>query len=129
LIRLFKPFRAKPSSTTLKSLISIRWCHCQLFVLHSKLTSSRWSRHSRLVIRRGTKFLMFHLSIGRGRRNSKSNTCLFGVYIRCLRMKDLNLSCLLILTSSFFLGACFLCGMGLTSCRLDCYHIHDDEPF
>jgi len=92
-IGLFKPFKAKPTSTTLKSLTSTRCCHCWLFVLHSKLTSSRWSRRSKLAIRRGTKFFTFHLSIGKGKRNSKSNTCLFGVCIRCLRMRDLNLSC------------------------------------
>jgi hypothetical protein len=40
------------------------------------------------------KFSMFHLSIGRGRRNSKNSTCLLGVDIGCLRMKDLSLFCL-----------------------------------
>jgi len=77
----------------LKALISTRWCRgrkpgwlffyvrwyqCQLFVLLSKLTSSRWKRHSKLTIERRKKFFAFHLSIGRGRRNSKINTCLFG---------------------------------------------------
>ncbi len=120
-IGLFKPFRAKPSSTALKSLTRTRCHHCWLFVLHSKLTSSRWSRHSKLAIRRGTKFFMFHFSIWRGKRNFKSSTCFFGVCIRCLRMRNLSLSCLLILISSFFLGVCFLCGMGITSCRLGCF--------
>ncbi len=135
LIGLFKPFKTRPSLTTLKSLISIRWCWktklrwlfpcarwypCRLFILLSKSTSSRWSRCSKLVIGRGTKFFMFHLSIGRGMRNSKSSTCLFGVGIECLRMKDLSLSCLPILTSSPSPSTCFLCGMGITSCMLGC---------
>ncbi len=132
---LFKPFKARPSSTTFKSLTNTRWCWgikpgwlfpcvewypCQLFILHSRSTSSRWSKHYRLAIRKGTKFFMFHFSIGRGRKNSKSNTCIFVVNIGCLRMRDLSFSCLPIWTSSFFSSACLLFGMGITSWRLGC---------
>ncbi len=130
LIELFKPFKAKQSLIAQKSLTNTRWCWrtkhgwlfpyakwywCQLFVLLSKLTSSRWNRCSKLAIERGTKKFMFHLSIGRGKRNSKSSTCLLGVGIRCLKMKDFRLSCLPILTSSLSPGACFLSRMVITS--------------
>jgi hypothetical protein len=77
-------------------------------------------QHFRLTIGKGTKFCTFHLSIKRGRRNSKSRTCFFGVDIRCLRMKYLSLSCLPKLTSNLSWSACFLCGMGITSCKLSC---------
>ncbi len=135
LIGLFKLFRTKPSSIVLKSLTNTRWCQgtklawlfpyvgwypCRLFILHSKSTSSRCSKHSKLAIKRRTKKIMLHLSIRKGKRNSKSNTCLLGVDIGCLIMKDLILSCLPILTSNLFPCACFLCGMGIPSCKLGC---------
>jgi hypothetical protein len=85
------------------------------------LTSSRWNRHSKLAIKKGIKFFMFHLLIGRGKKNSKSSTYLLRIDTRYLRMRYLNLSCLSILTSIIFLGVCFLCGMGITSCRLGCF--------
>ncbi len=70
-IRLFKPFKAKPSLRTLKSLTITKWCRwtkhgwlfpygkwypCQLLVLLSKSISSRWIKHSKLAIERGTNF-------------------------------------------------------------------------
>ncbi len=89
--------------------------------MHSKLTSSRWNRCSILAIGRGTKKIMFHLSIGRGRRNSKSNTCLFGVCIRCMRMRNLSFSCLSILTLIPFPSACFFVWDENIGCRLGCF--------
>ncbi len=72
-----------------------------------KLMFSRWNKHSKLAIGRGTKFLTSHLSTRRGRRNSKISTCMLGIGIGCLRMKDLRLPYLLMLTSSLFPSACF----------------------
>jgi hypothetical protein len=94
---------------------------CHLFFLLSKLTSLKWSRCSRLVSGNGIKCFTFHLSTKKGKRNSKSNTCLFGISIGGLRMRDLRLSYLLILTSSLFLSAFFLYKMVIIGCRLSCF--------
>ncbi len=135
LIGLFKPFKARQSLIALKSLTNIRWCRwikpkwlfpyarwywCRLFVLLSNLTSLRWNRCSILAIKRGTKIFMFHLSIGRGRRNSKSSTCFLGIGIGCLKMKDLKFFCLPILTSTLSPSPCFLSRMVITSCKFRC---------
>ncbi len=79
--RTIQLFRAKPSLRTMKSLTSTKWCQgikpewlfpcagwywCTLFVLLSKLMSSRWSRHSILVIKRGQKKLCFTSQLERG---------------------------------------------------------------
>ncbi len=74
-----------------------------------------------MAIRRGTKYFMSHLSIGRGKRNSNNRTCFLGVGIRCLRMRILSLYCLLILTSSLFLGTCFLSRMEIINYKLGCH--------
>jgi hypothetical protein len=120
LIGLFKSFRAIPRLIALKSLTSTRWCwrtksrwlfcyvgwyRCQLFILLSKLTSSRWRRHSKLAIEKGIFF--FYISPRRGKRNSKSNTCFLWVNIGCLEMRYLIFFCLSSLTSSLFPGAWF----------------------
>jgi hypothetical protein len=107
------------------------WHPCWLFILHSKSTSYRWNKHSKLVIEKGINFYMFHLSIGKDTKNSKSNTFFLRVSIRCLRMKDLSLSCWLILISSLFAGACFFVLNG--NHRLQAWlfyinHLHNDEP-
>ncbi len=87
--------------------LCVKWYPCRLFILLSKSMSLKWNKHSRLAIGRGIQFFMFHLSIGKGKRNSKSSTCVFGINIRCLRMRDLSLSYLPFLTSSLSLGACY----------------------
>jgi hypothetical protein len=58
--------------------------------------------------------------IGRGKKNFKSNICFLRISIGCLRKRNWSLSWLPILTSSLSPSACFLCGMGITSCRLGC---------
>jgi hypothetical protein len=123
----FKPFKVKPNLTAPKSLTSTRWCQGTmsewlfpyvgwypgwLFIMLSKLTSSRWSRCSKLAIERGTKYFMFQLSIGRGRRNSKGSTSSW-----MFENEKFEFFCLLILTSSFFPNAYFLSGMKITSYR------------
>jgi hypothetical protein len=90
------------------------WYQCWLIILLSKLTSSRWSRRSRLAIRKGAKFFTFHLLIGKGKNNSKSSTCFLIINIRCLKMKDLSLFCFPILTSNLSPSAYFLSRMGIT---------------
>jgi hypothetical protein len=123
-IGLFKSFRAKPSSTALKSLtrqdgVEEQSPNGYSFVPNdicascSSCTQNQYLQDGIGVLDwllRGGQNFMFHLSIGRGRKNSKNNTCLLGVCIRCLRMRDLSLSCLLILTSIPFLGAFFCVG-------------------
>ncbi len=132
-IGLYKLFKTRQGLTTLKSLINTKWCPrtklrwifpyvqwywCYLFVILSKLMSSTWNRCSRLAIRRVIKCFTFHLSTRKGKRNSNNNTSFLGVDIGCLRMKDLRLSCLLILTSILFLSACILFGMVIIAYRL-----------
>ncbi len=134
-IGLFKLFRTKPSLTTLKSLTSTRWCpitkprwlfpcarwyQCWLFIVLSKLTFSRWSTHSRLVIARGTKLFTFHLSIGRGKRNSKSNMSSWSQH---WMSKNERFEFLLLIDpdlKSFSKHMFFLYGTGITSCKF-CY--------
>ncbi len=85
-IGLFKSFRVTPSLIFLKSLISTRWCwgtklgwlflyakwySCWLFVLFSKLMSSKWSWCSRLAIERGTKYLCFTFQLERVLKNNR----------------------------------------------------------
>ncbi len=132
-IGIFKPLKAIPSSTALKSLTNTRWCWGTkpwwLFLCVDDVGCSSYSQNWRPQngasvlnwLLGGTQFFMFHLSIGRGRRNSKNNTCFIGVDIRCLRMKDMSFSCLIILTLSLFPSSCFLCGMGIIGCRLGCF--------
>ncbi len=96
-----------------------RWYPCRLFVLLSKLTSSRWNKHSRLVIKKGTKCFMFHFSIGRA-EGMPRRAHLFLELTLDLKMRDLSLSYLPILTSSCSPGACFLFGMEIIGCRLGC---------
>ncbi len=81
--------------------------------------------------REGIKFFMFHLSIIRGKRNSKNSTCLLGVGIGCLRMRYLSLFFLVILTSSRSLGTFFFVQDG--NHKLQAWlpyinHMHNDEP-
>jgi hypothetical protein len=93
--------------------MAIPLCHMiSMPIVHPtlKIDILKMEQHFRLAIGKGTKFLMCHFSIKRGRRNSNSNTCLFGVNIGCMKMRDLSLSCLPILTSSLSLGACFCVG-------------------
>jgi hypothetical protein len=130
----------------LKSLTNTKWCcrtklgwlfpcaewhPCRLFVLLSKLTSYRWNKRFKLVIEKGIKFYMFHLSIGKDRRNSKRNTFFLRVSIGCLRMKDLSTSCWPILISSLFASAFFFVLNGnhmLQAWLFYINHLHNDEP-
>ncbi len=81
--------------------------------------------------REGYNFsFMFYLSIGRA-RGIPSTTCLLGINIGYLRMRDLSLSCLSILTSSLSPCTCFFVWDGNHKLQAWVPYInllHNDEP-
>ncbi len=74
---------------------------------------------------------MFHHSIKTGRRNSNSNTCLFGVDIGCMRMRNLEYFLLADPDLKSFFRRMFFVWDGkhkLQTWLPYINHLHDDEP-
>ncbi len=128
LIKLFKLFRARPSSIVLKSLTNTRWCQktkpkwlfpcvemismpivCPTF----KIDVLKMEQAFHTGYREGDKvFLCFTFQLERGGRISKVTHVFLELTLDFWEWE------IWVLTSSLFLDACFLCGVGITSCRL-----------